>query len=40
VFAHGREIRTRDEARAFLLTVMPEPHLAVIEAMRRYRVIV
>ncbi len=34
VFAHGTEIRTRDEARAFVLTVMPEAHLSVLEGMR------
>ncbi len=40
VFADGEEIRNRDDARAFLLTVMPEAHLAVIENMRRYRVVI
>jgi hypothetical protein len=40
VFAHGREIRTHDEARAFVLTVMPEAHLAVLEGMRVYRLFI
>jgi hypothetical protein len=40
VFAHGREIRTHDEARAFVLTVMPEAHLAVVEGMRVYRLFI
>ena len=40
VWADGKEIVSRDDARAFLLEVMPEPHLAVIEAMRRYRVVI
>jgi Calcineurin-like phosphoesterase len=39
VWADGEEIKTRDDAKAFLLTVMPERHLAVVEAMRRYRVV-
>jgi len=40
VWADGEEIRDRDDARAFLLAFMPEAHLAVIEAMRRYRVVI
>lgn len=40
VWADGEEIKTRDDARAFLLTVMPDDHLSVIESMRRYRVVI
>jgi hypothetical protein len=40
VWADGEEIRNRDDARAFLLTVMPDHHLAVIEDMRRYRLVI
>jgi hypothetical protein len=39
VWADGKEIVSADDARALLLEVMPGPHLAVIEAMRRYRVV-
>lgn len=40
VWADGKESVSGDDARALLLEVMPEPHLAVIEAMRRYRVVI
>jgi hypothetical protein len=40
VSTDGEEIRNREDAKAFLLSVMPEPHLSVIEAMRAYRLII
>lgn len=40
VWADGTEIVTQDDARTFLLSVMPDAHLAAIEAMRRYRVVI